>query len=88
MAILGAVGRALVGAKLHRRWSARRESVAFTKPDAVEAIIAMDAWIDANAAAINQALPAAFRTTATPSQKAILFSYVAMVRFGDEPREN
>lgn len=44
------------------------------------AIDAADDWVDANAGSFNTALPAAFRTTATLAQKALLIAFVAMKR--------
>jgi hypothetical protein len=53
-----------------------------TKTDLRQAVDATDAWIDANQAAFNTALPAAFRNNATLAQKTLLFCYVAMRRAG------
>jgi hypothetical protein len=46
------------------------------------AINATDAWIDANAAAFNTALPQPFRGAATADQKTLLLCWVAMRRAG------
>lgn len=43
---------------------------------------ATDDWIDSNSTSFNNALPAAFRNTATLAQKTLLFCYVAMRRAG------
>ena len=56
------------------------EPCGFTKADLRAAVDATDTWIDDNAAAFNTALPAAFRTTASPTQKTLLFVYVALRR--------
>jgi hypothetical protein len=58
------------------------EACGFTKADLRAAVDATDTWIDNNAASYNSALPAAFRTTATATQKTLLFCYVAMRRHG------
>ena len=52
-----------------------------TKDDFKAAIAAADAWIDANAVSFNLALPPAFRTAATASQKASLLAFVALTKF-------
>lgn len=46
------------------------------------AVDATDDWCEENAAAFNSTLPAAFRTTATMPQKALMLAYVAMKRGG------
>jgi hypothetical protein len=48
-------------------------------------VTAADAWVDTNSASFNAALPAAFRGSATPQQKAMLLLYVAMRRYGADP---
>jgi hypothetical protein len=50
------------------------------KADLKAAVDATDDWIEANQAAFNTALPAAFRTNATTAQKTILFCAVALMR--------
>lgn len=66
------------------RWFMRRnlEVCGFTKTDVRAAVDATDAWIDSNTSSFNTALPAAFRTGATLTQKTVLFCYVAMRRAG------
>lgn len=56
------------------------ENCGFTKEQLRAAVDACDTWIDANAASFNSSLPAAFRTTASLTQKTLLFCYVAMRR--------
>ena len=58
------------------------EATAFTKAQLRAALDATDAWIEANAAAYNTALPAQFRTAASATQKTLLFCYVALRRAG------
>lgn len=89
MAALTAPVRALISAAIQRLWSDRREACAFTKAELAAAVDATDAWIDANAAAFNAALPVAFRTNATAAQKTYLFCLVALKRAGEPiPRED
>lgn len=83
MALLDAPTRALIGAAIQRVWSAARETCSFTKPELLAAVDAADQWRDDNAAAFNTALPAAFRTKATPAQKALLLCYVVMKNAGE-----
>jgi hypothetical protein len=44
------------------------------------AVEATDDWVDANQSSYNTALPAAFKTWATPRQKALLLAMVLMRR--------
>lgn len=53
-----------------------------TTPQIKAAFDAADDWADANATAYNNALPTAFRNTATAPQKALLLAYVCMKRAG------
>lgn len=52
------------------------------KPDLSAALNAADQWIEDNQASFNAALPLPFRTTATLTQKTLLFAYVAYRRAG------
>ena len=54
----------------------------FTKAQLEAAADAADDWLTANAASFNAALPPAFRTTATQTEKALLLSVVALRRYG------
>lgn len=66
---------------LMRYWSRLFEPVTgISKADLYAAVVAIDNWIEANQAAINTALPATFRTNATPAQKTLLFMAVAAAR--------
>lgn len=53
----------------------------FNATDLVAAVQAVDAWVTANAASYNAALPAPFQGTANAAQKAALLAYVVMRRF-------
>lgn len=79
MALLDPTNRGRVAAQWMRD---QLESCGFTKVDLRAAVDATDAWIDGNQAAYNSALPPAFRTSASLSQKTLLFCYVAMRRAG------
>jgi hypothetical protein len=79
MAVLSNAGRAAVVAGFMRELA---ESVGFTKPQLAAAVAATDDWVEANTASFNTALPAAFRTSATTSQKIALLCYVLMRRAG------
>lgn len=64
-----------------RFWSNEREGIAVSKADLRAAVNAADDWADANAAGYNAALPAAFRNTATATQKALLLAVVVLARY-------
>lgn len=55
--------------------------VAITKIQLRNAIDAADAWVDANAASFNSALPTAARTGLTALQKAMLLVWIVEKRF-------
>jgi hypothetical protein len=73
------VDRALVCAE----WQRGNDSPlgALTKADLKAAVDAIDAWIDANAASFNQAIPQPARGALTAKQKAWLFFFVVRRRF-------
>ncbi len=62
--------------------SARRDPLPLTRAQFDAAIAATDDWIEANATAFNNALPAAARNNLTAAQKAELFYRVARARYG------
>ena len=83
MAALSTTVRQQIWRGLMRYWSRLLETVAgVTKSDLQSAVNAADDWADANAASYNTALPAAFRTNATASQKALLLAIVVLARYG------
>ena len=55
---------------------------AITKADLRAAVDALDNWLDANAAAINAAIPQPARSALTAGQKARLLARVALRRWG------
>ncbi len=82
MATLPELGLRQIWRGLMRYWSGLQEPIAgITKTDLRAAVDAADAWVDSNAASFNSALPVAFRTNATASQKALLLVAVVLMRF-------
>lgn len=53
-----------------------------TKTDLIAAVGGIDDYFDANAVAMNQAIPQPARGALSAGQKALLFSLVAMARYG------
>jgi hypothetical protein len=81
MAVLSNAVRGEICATFQREKSAVREAIAaLSKADLLAAVGAVDAWIDANAAAFNNALPAAAKANLTAQQKIDLFLYVLLRR--------
>lgn len=79
MAVLDATNRARTVAQWMREQAA---TLSCTKQDVAAALGAADDWVEANTAAYNTALPAAFRTAASTTQKTLLLCYVLMRRMG------
>lgn len=82
MAVLSDQDRATVWAEYMR---AQEGAHALTKADLRAAVDALDAWVDTNAAALNQAIPQPARAALTTKQKAKLFMYVVGQRYRVEP---
>lgn len=83
MAVLADEDRRRTWAHLMRSWAAVLGTpIPVVKADLRAAVDATDAWIEANQAAFNTALPQPFRGAATTPQKTLLFCYVAMRRAG------
>ncbi len=81
MAVLPDADRQRIWRGMMRWWSRAREPVAgCLKADILAAVNATDAWIEANQASYNSALPTTFRTNATLAQKTLLFCAVALAR--------
>jgi hypothetical protein len=59
-----------------------RDPVTITKADLRAAVDAIDAWLDANATALNTAIPQPARGALTAAQKARLLAMVALKRYG------
>ena len=81
MAVLPDVDRAALWAEYMRHQSAEHATMAFTKDDLRAAVNAADAWVDANAASYNAALPLPARTALTAKQKALLLMFVIRRRW-------
>jgi hypothetical protein len=81
MAVLDATNRLRIGNEWMRRQTETLAGV--TKTDLRAAVDATDAWIEANQASYNTALPAAFKNNASLAQKTFLFCLVARRRAGD-----
>jgi hypothetical protein len=79
VALLDSTSRARVGAQYMRE---NAELSPWSKADLAAAVAAADQWAEDNAASYNSALPAAFRTTASATQKAALLGYVIWRRIG------
>lgn len=77
---------ALTETELVRVWAhAMRQGVEWSgieKTDLRAAVDATDAWIEANKAAFNAALPQPFRSAADLPSKTLVFCFVAMRRAG------
>lgn len=82
MAVLSAEERRRIWAHVMRQREIFGNVPNVDKIELRAAIDATDAWIDANAAAFNTALPTVFRNNANLVQKTLLFCYVAMRRAG------
>jgi hypothetical protein len=84
MAVLSDEERRRTWGHLMRAWSAGpgSASIPVNKTDLRAAVDATDAWIEANQASFNSALPQPFRGAATAPQKTLMFCYVAMRRAG------
>jgi len=80
MAVLSDNVRLKLWRGMMRYWSAEWEPIIVSAGQLLDAVNATDDWVDANSAALNAALPAAFRTTAGVEQKAFLLAMVALAR--------
>ena len=79
MAVLPSADRLRTAAQWMRD---QAEAAPFSKADLRAAVNAVDDWCEANAASYNSALPSAFRSTASATQKSLLLAYVVMRRAG------
>lgn len=80
MATLSPSDRAAVAAELNRAFPPG-ESCAALKDDIVAAVAALDALLDAQATAINNAIPLPARGTLTTAQKARCLMFVIQRRY-------
>lgn len=81
MAVLTEQERQAAFEEFQTELSRDRDACAVTKADLRAAVDALDAFLDTNAAAINQALPLAARQGLTTAQKARLLIYVVRRRW-------
>ena len=82
MAVLSQNVRNQLWRGVMRYWSNQHDTVdGLLKSDIQEAVNAADDWANTNAASFNTALPVAFRTNATATQKALLLACVVLARF-------
>ena len=82
MAVLTNEQRAAVTKQLMERLSEDREVCGISKQDLRAAVNGTDDWLDANAAAANQALPQPARSALTAAQKSMMLTAVANERWG------
>jgi hypothetical protein len=81
MAVLTDQARAEIWAEFMRELSRDGDPITITKADLRAAFNAIDDFMDANAATINQALPQPARTALTITQKARLLNFVVSRRY-------
>lgn len=83
MAALSDEHRAEIAQALQSALSSQRTEIAVTKQEFRGAVNALDAWLEANAAAANNALPAAAKAGLTIAQKALLMMEITRRRYLD-----
>ena len=76
MAVLSDANRYALWGQYMSDASARRDALPLSKADLRAAVNAVDAWVDANAAVFNLAIPQPARSALTAKQKADLLRYV------------
>ena len=81
MAVLDEASRTEVWAELMRKYSRDGETIGITKQDLRAAVDALDDFMDANAATINNALPQPAKAELTSAQKALMLSFVVLKRY-------
>lgn len=81
MAVLSQPDRTAVHRQIADECNRTRAAWPLSRADTQAAVDAADAWIDANAASYNGALPAAARTALTGRQKALMLAKVILKRF-------
>lgn len=82
MAVLTDPDRAAIAAQMNRDISAAREPIACVRADIRATVDALDAFLNTNANAINNAIPAGPRATLTTAQKARILAAVVLKRYG------
>jgi len=81
MAILSNVDRIQLWKEFMDESSSVRDPLDLTKADLRAAVDGLDDWLEANAAAVNQAIPQPARGSLTAKQKARLLVFVIKQRF-------
>lgn len=81
MANLSESDRAALWARYMAGCSRRRDVAPLSKSDLRAAVNALDVWLDANAAAVNAAIPQPARGALSSAQKAELLAGVVLQRF-------
>jgi hypothetical protein len=81
MATLTTAKQKELWAELMQALSSAGETAALTKPDLLAAVTALDAFMDTNASAINNAIPQPARSALTTAQKARLLMLVLKYRY-------
>jgi hypothetical protein len=84
MAILDEAARFEVWAEEMRYFSSIRDSLGLTKTDLRAAVDALDVFMNANATAVNDAIPEPAKTVLTKSQKARLLTAVIHRRWVED----
>jgi hypothetical protein len=79
VALLDETARHRVSAAFQRD---NTEASPFAKSQLRAAVDAADQWVEDNQTSFNQALPVAFRTSASTAQKVMLLGYVLWRRIG------
>lgn len=81
MAVLPDSDRIAVWAEIMRDLSLRHDPVSIVKSDLRAAVNALDDFMNTNATAINNALPAPAKAGLTTQQKALILMYVISKRY-------
>lgn len=81
MAVLSDAVRFQTWAEVMQSFSNTRQEIGITKAELRAAIDALDTFMNANASAINSAIPQPARSSLTASQKALLLMYVIQHRW-------
>jgi hypothetical protein len=88
MAVLNAQDRSDMASDLMVFASRDTESNGFLKDDMTQLVASIDSFLDTNAAAINNAIPAAVRNKFTTSQKFRALAFIARRRAGLPRRQD
>jgi len=81
MAVLSESDRAALWREAMENWSSSRTPITISKSDLRAAVDALDDFFNSNAAAINNALPAAAKAGLTTAQKAEVLMWVTQKRY-------